>query len=235
MIGIILGIASLAGGGGIAALIARFGLKVVLGNAGSLFKRVPRWVWIALAVAALLVAGYVYHQHRAGAAIAAAKAEQKKADDAAWQARFDEMHAQAVDIRTKAETIGRKISSTLKERHDAQIRDHDAVAGDMRLRGPGKAAAPANCRPVDYPGLSAAAGGVGGPGGGGAAAAGPLPSNERLALVPWSWLVDQARQADDSRSEVITWRNWYIDQVEAWEKVRGSTPAKPGALAAKPN
>jgi hypothetical protein len=40
--------------------------------------------------------------------------------------------------------------------------------------------------------------------------------------VPWSWLVDQAQHADDSRAEVITWRNWYIDQAEAWEKYRAS-------------
>lgn len=51
MIGIILGLAGLVGGGGIVALIAKFGLNAVLGKAGSLFKAVPLWVWVAIAVA----------------------------------------------------------------------------------------------------------------------------------------------------------------------------------------
>jgi hypothetical protein len=53
MIGIILGIVGLAGGGGIVALIAKFGLNVVLGKAASLIKAVPLWVWPALAVAGI--------------------------------------------------------------------------------------------------------------------------------------------------------------------------------------
>jgi hypothetical protein len=40
MFGIILGIVGLAGGGGIVALVAKFGLNVVLGKAGSLMARV---------------------------------------------------------------------------------------------------------------------------------------------------------------------------------------------------
>lgn len=234
MIGIILGIVGLAGGGGLAALIARFGLKVVLGNAGSLFKRVPRWAWIALAVAVLLVAGYLYHQHRAHAAIAAAKAEQKKADDAAWQTRFEAMREKAVAVRVKAETLGRKISTTLKDQHDAQVRRNAFDARDLQLRGPGKAAVPAGCGPVNYPGFSAAAGRPERPGGAAGAAADSLPAKnglsglpaERFGIVPWSWLVDVGRGSDDSSDEALKWRSWYAQQLAAWEQMRRSTPAK---------
>jgi type VI protein secretion system component VasK len=82
MLSIILGVVGLAGGGSLAALVAKFGAKAVLGGAGRLFKGVPRWAWIALLVVVALVALTIWHQHRAHAAIAAAKAEQKAADDA---------------------------------------------------------------------------------------------------------------------------------------------------------
>lgn len=230
MIGIILGVVGLAGGGGFIALVAKFGLKVVLGKAGGLFKAMPRWGWVALAVVALLIVGTIWHGRKEAAHDKALTAQVTAQVNAAWTKRFDHMLAQADDVRRRAEAASAKISTKWKEHNDAQIRDHAAVAGDLRLRGPGRAAF-AGCRPVDHPGLSSPASEPGGPAGAGSAAAGQMPAGDRLAglpggardafaVVPWSWLVDQAQRADDSRSEVITWRNWYADQLAVWEAMR---------------
>jgi hypothetical protein len=186
------------------------------------FKRVPRWVWVALAIAAAVVALLIWHGREVAAHDKNLTAKVIAARDAQWQARFDAMRKQAEAVRSKTEAAARKITQHLKDQHDEALRSNAAAARDLSLRGPGKAAAPVGCGPVDRPGVSAGAGDPVGAGGTADIAASSLPPRDRLALVPWSWLVDQAQHADDSRAEVITWRNWYIDQAEAWEKYRAS-------------
>lgn len=236
MLGIILGVAGVAGGG-IAALVAKFGMNVVLGEASGFLKSVPRWAWIALAVIALLVAGIIWHQRHLRAHDAALVKATIATRDQQWRDALAKAHSAAIAARTRHEAAAAKISTTLKGQHDAQVRSNASDARDLQLRGPGKAAA--NCGFGDHPGVPAAAGQPGRPAGGAGAAAGQVPAAdglaglpaERFAIVPWSWLVEEVAQpADDSRTEVLTWRNWYAQQFTAWERMRAaaarSTPTK---------
>lgn len=201
------------------------------------FKRAPRWAWIAFAVVAALVGGYFLHQHKAHAHdTALVKATIDKRDQL-WRDALAKAHAGAIASRARTEAAGAKISTTLKGKHDAQVRSNASDARDLQLRGPGKAAV--DCRLGDHPGLPAAAGQPGRPAGGANAAAAEVHPADRLAglpagargdfaVIPWSWLVEQGREADDSRAEVLTWRAWYDQQAAAWERMRSQTP-KPSA------
>lgn len=224
--------------GGFAGLVAKFGLNTVLGGASTYFKKVPRWVWIALAVIVALVVFTIWHQHKAHAAIAAAKAQQKIADDAAWQAAFDRERIAAGKWRQAAELNAKAISDRERMRNDETNRHIDAGAADLLLRGPGKAAA-ASCRPVDHAGVPAG-GGQPGPGdhrppdGAGTVLPGDDGTAQR-AIVPWNWLVGRARQCDLDRAEALTWRSWYVQQASAWERMRAQAPkaATPSSGAAR--
>jgi hypothetical protein len=201
-------------------------------------KLVPKWVWYALALA--LAWHFALSWHRGQ--VKAHDADIVAARDAQWQARFDAMRAKADDVRRKAEALSAQISTTLKDQNDATNRHIAVDAGDLRLRGPGAAAA-IGCRPGDHPGLSAAAGQPGAagdqrphaaasalPGGNRRTDVTPVPgagiSDDAQAAVPWRWLVGRAEQADLDRAEVLTWRDWYARQTEAWQRLR-SPPANP--------
>jgi hypothetical protein len=170
-----------------------------------------------------LVAAIIWHQHKLHAHDAALVKATIEKRDQQWHDALAKAHATAVAARTKHEAAATKISTTLKGQHDAQVRSNASDARDLQLRGPGKAAA--YCGSGDHPGVPAAASRPAGPGSAPGAAAGSLPANDRLALVPWSWLVDEvARPADDSSAEVLTWRNWYAQQAAAWERMRSQAP-----------
>lgn len=196
-----------------------------LAGVGGTLKKVPRWVWIALAVFVLLVAFAIWHQHRAHAAIAAAKADQKAADDAAWQAALDREREAAGKWRHAAELNAKAISDRTRTQNDETNSHIDADARDLLLRGPGKAAETCR-RPVDPAGLPAAGGQPGSgshrpPDGAGTVLPGDDGTAER-AIVPWNWLVGRARQCDLDRTEALTWRDWYQRQANAWAAQRAA-------------
>lgn len=222
MLGIILGVVGLAGGGGIVALVARFGLKVVLGKAASIGRAVPPKGWLAIAVASALAIGFIVHQRHAHAALKAADSGGYARAVKVYQRALAIVHARAVKRRLAAEATGRAISTKTKEANDAQNRDIARRADDQRLRGPGKAAA--GCGPVYNSGISAA-GGQPGAGDHRPADAGGtvLPDGDRpadRAVVPWNWLTGRGEQCDLDRAEALTWRSWYQQQAKAWEAMR---------------
>lgn len=161
--------------------------------------RIPRGVWIALAVLALAGLLYWAHQREVKQTIAAAE---KRGEDRAYKI----IAAKAREIERKANDISRK----LKEQNREEVARINRDADDLRLRGPGKARA--NCPGIPpSPGRSQ-------PASERSNAAGPeMPSDDRAA-VPWAWLVDRAEQCDLNRAEALTWREWYRQQVEAWPK-----------------
>jgi hypothetical protein len=187
-------------------------------------KLVPRWVWYALLAAFAWHLALSWHAGKVKAHDAAIVA----AHDAQWQVRLAAERDHALAVARNAEQTAAKINAKLKDSHNAQVRHNAADADDLLLRGPGAAASAAHCRPVDRPGFSAGAGQPRGGGDAGGAAASSLHPADGLsglpasdfAVVPWSWLVDFARQADDSRAEVLTWRDWYDRQAAAWDKMR---------------
>lgn len=231
MIGIILGVVGLAGGGGIAALIARFGLPVVLRTARAGFSRVPRWAWIALAAAALLIGGYFWHQHKAHAAIdTAVKAAVTAAiqtRDQQWQKRLNTAHSDALAWKGKFDAEVTKAVKLQRKLTDEENRRIDADAGALRLRGPGHAAAPANCRPGDHSGLPGIAGRHDPQPGAAANARTEVPAGDgadQWAVVPWNWAVDVVSERDAFRVEAIAWRGWHATIAGMWERMRQQAP-----------
>jgi hypothetical protein len=112
LFGLSLGAKLLGLGGGTGLL--GFGARL-LGwdrKAIGLAKRVPPKVWYALAIVAALIAAYFIHQHHMHKIIAAAKLEQKQADEKAFAAQLAHVAAQANAIRVKSEQAAAAISKT---------------------------------------------------------------------------------------------------------------------------
>jgi hypothetical protein len=198
-------------------------------------KLVPSWVWYLLLGAIACHFALAWHAGKVRAhdqAVIAAR-------DAQWQKRLDSEHAAAISYRTKYEQAQAELSQTLKEKHDAQVRSNASDASDLRLRGPGKAAAP-DCGPGYHPsppaavvrperdtaGADVAAGQV--PSADGVAgvpvAAGSTVRDQSFAIVPWSWLVDRAQEFDNLLDEVKTDHEWHRQHEAEWEKMRAGKP-----------
>lgn len=204
MIGIILGILGLAGGGGIAALVAKFGLKVVLGTGRSYARKVPPKVWIALAIAAALLVGYLVHQHRAHNAL-------KAAHDAGYtQAKAEDVEA-ARKIAARARQIeanGRVITQKVEVQHakdNARVNDN---ARDLRLRAP-PGIGGVRVTGSALPGLS-------GPTGSGDGAAQGAISG--LAQIPWLPLIDHGELCDLDRAKLTALQSWVALQRKAQDE-----------------
>jgi hypothetical protein len=167
-------------------------------------QKLPSWVWIALAVIAVLVAGYFIHRHEIREFRTSVQRAQMAADNDFWKKKLAAAHADALSWKQKAEAKAASISNQERTRDEEAIRNHAAAAGDLSLRGPGAAAS--HCGPIDHPEQGA------GPGGHGQAtaianAAGSEMSSGDWALVPWSWLVQRAQEHDDGLSENVAWRS----------------------------
>jgi hypothetical protein len=193
-------------------------LVLRLSPIGRMLKRVPRFVWVALAIAVLLFAGFKLHQREAGEAIAAAEKRGADASDMRWQGQLAAARLEAAQWRAQAEDRQRRINQQLKERHDEKVRANAALADALRVRGPGAAAA--RCRPLDPASLSAAAGGRRQAAPAADAAGPPMPAADGLAVVPWEWLVRRAEQFDELLSEAMTWRRSDAQQRAEREKQR---------------
>lgn len=188
-------------------------------------RLVPRWVWLALACA--IAAHFVLAWH--AGQVKAHDQSIVAARDAQWQARLDQMRRDADAWKAKAEGLQRTISEQQRKLNDEENRRIAAVDADLRLRGPGQAAAPAGCRPVNPAGVPAGAGRPE-PRADAADAAGSGMSGEdgqtQWAVVPWRWVVGRSTESDLNRAEVLTWRSWYQQQWKAWEQLRQAPPTK---------
>lgn len=170
----------------------------------ALLGRVPKQVWLVLAVVALLAVGVLWHGHKVHQTIAAA--EKRGAD-----AEAKRIEAKALELKRKADALNAKISAELRSRSDEEARRIAASADTLRLSGPGLARCPRNPGVPAGPGKPVAA--TGRPD----AAGSEMPSGDSAA-VPWGWLVGRAEQCDLNRSEVLTWREWYDRTVAGWPK-----------------
>jgi hypothetical protein len=217
-------ILSLLGVGGIgAALIFVPGLAKLLGKLlGSI---PPRVVWALLAMAAIFGAVW-WHNH----AVEAARTEGVKAGRIAangeWKDAFAKMRGAADDFRRAYEIRGGTITTLLGDRHAQNLADIAAHADDLRLRGPGAAAA---CpRSGGDPGLAGRPGAQGGPAPQPDAPGPGVPPDQQFAIVPWGWLVRRGEEHDSLLDEVKTWRSWHDQQgalhAELIERLRRELP-----------
>ena len=180
------------------------GLGAAVSAAGGFFGKMPRWAWIALAVAVALLAGFLWHQLAAHKAIDAAE---KRGEERAYA----NVEKQARELERKANALNAKITAEMRKRNDEENRRIAAAADDLRLHGPGAA------RCADPAFLSAGAGRHDAPGRGSDAPGPPVPSDERAA-VPWGWLVGRAEQHDLNRAEALAWREWHRRFTAEWAK-----------------
>lgn len=230
MIAAILG---LLGVGGIAGLALHlFGWAGTLGKLASFGRgakdvaaRIPPKVKLAIAGILLLVVLFFVHQHIAHKRLKAADAAGYARGVQVYKRALEIVHARAIERRKRFERGSAAITTDVRTRHDQNDRNSIALAGDVRLRGPGAA----RCRPVDNPGVPAGAGGYGAGGGAGAAQVAGLPGQGGVELiaVPFPGAVAFGEVSDLNRNEVLAWREWYDRQFKAWEQMRkGKTDAR---------
>ena len=156
---------------------------------GGFLKAVPRWVWIVLAVLALLLVAVLWH---------GAKVEHLRtiSFNAGYAKRVGEEQSAA------ARRAGRDaaITAPIRSKTDETIRNNARRADTLRVRGPGAAAC-----------LDPAAPAPGGrqPGSGQAdAAVDRVPGEERPALIalPFAPTIDAAERCDANLAELLAWR-----------------------------
>lgn len=171
-------------------------------------RGLPWQVWAAIAALALIAGGLWWHGRAVAAAHDAAFAAGRAHEAARWQGAFATMQQASNQWKTNYETAAAALSTERRLRHAEDLGRIAAAADDLRLRGPGKAAAPA-CRPIADPGAGTAAGG---PVIGAAEPDAPRPGMpapdgpDQFALVPWGWLVQRAEEHDRLLSEALAWR-----------------------------
>lgn len=169
-------------------------------------SRIPRAAWIALAVIAILTLGTCAHKR----SVKKFGEERFAAGVAHEQARLE---AKAKAIKAKADAASAKITDKLKAKHDEKVIVINRAADDLRVSGPGKASCPGNPGMAGSSGRSEPASGQG-------SSARPAMPEQDWAAVPWGWLVESAEKCDLNRAEVLTWREWYRQQSEAWAKIK---------------
>lgn len=171
---------------------------------GGLLKAVPRWVWIAIAVAILIFGAVRWHNGRI---------EDLKTTS------FNAGYAKAVSDGKKG--IGKieqksiAIATEIRSKTNEKIRDSARHADNLRLRGPAAAA----CINPRLP--AAARGHVAAGGGSGPALAGlPDEAGPPLIAVPFDQAVDRAEVDDANRIEVVAWREWHQRLTAEWTRYR---------------
>lgn len=158
-------------------------------------RLVPKWVWIALAVAVAFRAAVGWHDAKVMAV---------------WQAGYAQAVADGEKIAKHTDKRASEIATNIRSKTDETSGRIAARADDQRLRGSGKARA--SCPAVPAPADERPEAGRN------SDATGPRLPPEDRATVPWDWLVSRAATCDLNRAEVLAWREWHQRVLEAWPK-----------------
>lgn len=212
---------SLLGGGGLGVL-AWFFLPGAKDLIGGVLKAIPRPVWYAALAALALWLGWQWVQSEKRAAWKDGFTAGEKLADTKWQCAFGQMERAARKWRDNYETRSDQLTDARRQNHENDLRRNADLADAIRLQGPGKAA-------LSCPGGGTATGlaqitsGPGEAPSGPDAPAGPVPADNRpggFAIVPWTWLVERAKDHDDLRSRVQTLKAHDAEQKELWNDRR---------------
>lgn len=206
-----------------AGLFASIGAKLAASFLGQkvkqgagLLSEIPQPVWEALTVVGYVLAFVALHWHYEKAAL-------KAADERGYERRASEDADALVELQKRArgaEALATQISQATRTKNDADNASIHAAAGSLLAHGPGAArcglvghsvvpAASGEPRAVDHQPTDAT----------GAL----LPGDDgqaNLAAVPWNWLVGRSEQCDLDRAEALAWRDWYMRQAAAWERLK---------------
>jgi hypothetical protein len=215
---------SLLGLGGIGAAVAAWFLVPAFPLiVNRILTAIPPKVLYGLLGLSALTCAYIWHGHEIKQLKATEFAAGKTAGIAEMRAALDQERAAFDLIMQVAKDRRAKISTLERQRHDEAVRYNAALADDLRLWGPGKAAAPL-CRPDLGAGLP-------GPAGGPAitpatpSPAGPeMPAGDREAVVPWGWTVRLTQEHDDAVDENEAWRRWYTQQAAEFDRLKREIP-----------
>lgn len=189
----------------------------------ALLKRIPDWFWISLLGALAVTALVVWHGRVADKATTEAYQSGWDSRDNQFNTALLKAKADAQVWRERYEKAASDLTQQKREAHDQEIAATRARADDLILRGPGAAAHSCagqgnRARPAASAGGSVEAPAAPAP------ALPSVPSDERLAVVPWNELVRRSASADEALAEAKTWRSWYLANVEELRKARLEIP-----------
>lgn len=187
-------------------------------------KFLPSWLWIAICGAVGLGALTVLHNRHASKQIEAAFNRGWDERDKQYNVAVVKAKAEAQLWKERYEKSAADLTALRSETHAQNLRDIAADADDLRLRGPGAAAAGSCARPGDRAGSATTPGGSESTAGPADAPVAPLPAEQPLAVVPWGDLVRRAEEHDALRDEALTWRTWYLDNAAALAKAKSELP-----------
>lgn len=214
----------LLGVGGVAGIALRmFGLSGTLSKltgfgqgAKAVVQKVPRWVWIALAVAAVLIGGYLWVNHKIHQAYAEGSKAGHVAQFAYDQALADKARAQARDLKLKLDTANTKIHNQEQTSHDQTVATNRALADALRMRIAERQRVQASDRGVaNLPGAATA----------GVPAGGPHPqadaqlgqgADRPVVCVDANQLIDYAEQADNEHDALVKTEDAQKKYQEHW-------------------
>lgn len=168
---------------------------------GRVIKLVPRWLWIALAVALALFAAVKWHGHKVEQLRASSFKAGADARDAYWAGK-------ALAWEGRINELARKSRSKNREANRLIV-DH---AGALLLRGPGKAACPYG--PAAVAGRSEPRSGSVDAGLGGV----PDPQRPALIALPFGDFIARAKLCELNRQEVIDRRAAEKATADEWAK-----------------
>lgn len=210
-------------GGGIVGIAAHFLFPKLFPGIWTALGKAPRWLIYGGIGLIALVCAFIWHGHEVKQVKAAAFAAGEAKADKDWQTSFDSLKGAFDKVLAKSKERRIKISDFERQLHDQAIRRNADAANDLRLRGPGRAAAPICRANLDTgPGT-----GPSGPAGSAPDRDAPrpeMPADGGQAIVPWGWLVQRAQEHDDLLSEVTTWRRWYPQQAAENERFKREIP-----------
>lgn len=194
-----------AGGGlvgGIVLLVVKPALRSVL--AGLLGQIPPRVIW-ALVAMGMILGAVLWYNHAIGRAFANGREAGVTEANAKWKAAFDQQRRASLQWKRNYQEQSALLTSQIGERYAQDLRRNDALADDLRLRGPGRAAACSGS--VHSPRVASGTGGHDETPSGPNAPGDQVPADDRNAIVPWGWLVRKAEDHDDLLAEVNAWRS----------------------------
>jgi hypothetical protein len=198
----------------IAAWVAKSAL--MSSPVGAFLKRIPRQVWIALAIAAALVAAFLWHQHAMHKALKQAHDSgyaQARSED---QAAIDKARAAARDWKLKADQANETIHKKEQALHDQTVANNHALADALRMRVHANAAAQSvGGSRTTMSGAASAADRQGRPDA--RTDARVVAQADPLVCVPAGRLIDYAEQADNDHDALIR-------TEDAWKQYEANQP-----------
>jgi hypothetical protein len=225
----LIGLLGLLGVGGVAGIALRlFGLSGTIAKVTSFGSgakaaamKVPRWVWIALAVTVVLVGGYLWVNHKIHQAYTQGHTLGRKEGHAAQfaydQAIMAKARAQARAFKKQLDTANTTIHNQEQTRHDQTVAANHALADALRMRFDRQSNRPQarGGGGGHLPGATVAGLSTGGSQPGADAQLGQA-ADRPIVCVDAQQLIDYAEQADNDHDALVKTEDAHKRYLEHW-------------------